>query len=127
MQSVVSISIGAILGALMRWKLGEHFNHLFPTLPLGTLVANLAGAFLMGAMIFLSIEHSFFSYNARLGFATGFLGSLTTFSTFSGEAFALLSKQEFLWLAALILLHVAGSILMVIVGYTLSKLIFQGA
>ena len=125
MQSVITISIGAILGALLRWKLGEYFNHLFPTIPMGTLIANLTGAFFMGLMIFFSIEHSFFSYNARLGFATGFLGSLTTFSTFSGEAFTLLAKQEFMWFMALVLLHIIGSIFMVIVGYMVSKLIFQ--
>lgn len=126
MQSIISLSTGAILGALIRWKLAEYFNHLFPTLPMGTLAANLIGAFLMGFFIFFSIEHSFFSYHARLGFATGFLGSLTTFSTFSAEAFTLLSRQEFFWLISLILLHVVGSILMVIMGYMLSKLIFQG-
>lgn len=125
MQSIISISTGAILGALIRWKLGEYFNHLFPTLPMGTLIANLMGAFLMGLVLFFSIEHSFFTYNVRLGFITGFLGSLTTFSTFSGEAFVLISKQEFFWLLTLILLHVGGSIFMVILGYIISKMIFQ--
>lgn len=125
MQSVLSISIGAILGALMRWRLGEYFNHFFPTLPMGTLIANLVGSFLMGLVIFFSLEHMLLSYNVRLGFATGFLGSLTTFSTFSGEAFTLLAKQEFLWFSTLVLLHVGGSIAMVILGYMISKLIFQ--
>jgi len=125
MQSIINISIGAILGALIRWKLGEYFNHLFPTIPIGTLAANLIGAFLMGLVVFFSIEHSFFSYNARLGFTTGFLGSLTTFSTFSGEAFILLSKQEFVWFTALILLYVVGSIFMLMIGYMISKLSFQ--
>lgn len=125
MHSIISISIGAIAGALIRWKLGDYFNHLFPTIPIGTLIANLTGAFLMGLMIFLSVEHSFFSYNVRVGFVTGFLGSLTTFSTFSGEAFILLAKQEFIWFAILVSSHVFGSICMVILGYMISKLILQ--
>ncbi len=88
-------------------------------------MANLIGSFLIGFAIFFSIEHSFFSYPIRLGFITGFLGSLTTFSTFSAEAFVLLSKQEHFWLIALIVLHVGGSLLMVATGYFISKIIFQ--
>jgi CrcB protein len=125
-QSVACIAIGAIVGALLRWKVGEYYNPLFPTLPLGTLAVNLLGSFLMGAAIFLTAEHSFFSPHLRLGFITGFLGSFTTFSTFSAEALVLLSRQESFWLLALIGLHVGGSILMVIAGYTLSKIIFRG-
>lgn len=125
MQPIISISVGAIIGALIRWKLGVYFNQLFPTIPMGTLIANLTGSFLMGIFIFFSIEHALLSYNVRMGFITGFLGSLTTFSTFSGEAFMLLSKQEFLWCMILILIHVIGSILMVFAGYMIIKLISQ--
>lgn len=125
MQAVISISIGAILGALLRWKLGEYFNHFFPTIPLGTLTANLFGSLLMGIIIFLAFNHSFFSYDIRLGITTGFLGSLTTFSTFSAEAFTLISRQEIFWLTTLIGLHVGGSIIMVVMGYAASKLIYN--
>lgn len=124
-QSTISIIIGAIVGALLRWKLGIFFNPLFPTIPLGTLAANLLGSFLMGSMIFFTMEHAFFSIEVRLGVITGFLGSLTTFSTFSGEAFVLLARQEFFWLSALIGMHVGGSILMVIVGYAVAKIAIQ--
>lgn len=125
MQSVLSIGIGAILGALLRWKLGEYYNHIFPTLPMGTLIANLLGSFLMGILIFLTIEHSFLSQEVRLGIITGFLGSLTTFSTFSGEALILFSREEYLWLLALVGLHVGGSLLMVCAGYSILKFIHQ--
>jgi CrcB protein len=125
MQAAIAISIGAILGALLRWKIGEYYNPLFPTIPLGTLLVNLLGGFLMGTMVFLSVEHTFFSPAVRLGVITGFLGSLTTFSTFAGEAFVLLARQELFWLASLLLLHVVGSIGMVIVGYLISKLVFK--
>ncbi|MBN9377492.1 MAG: fluoride efflux transporter CrcB [Chlamydiales bacterium] len=125
MQSMMSIAIGAVLGALLRWKLGEYFNPSFPPLPLGTLIANLLGSFIIGGFIFFTTEHSFFSYEVRLGVVTGFLGSLTTFSTFSAEALVLFSKQEIFWLMALIFLHVGGSLCMVAAGYALSKLTFQ--
>jgi len=124
-ESVFSISIGAFLGALLRWKLGDHLNPLFPTIPMGTLAANLIGCLFMGAFIFYTTNHSFLSYEARLGIATGFLGSLTTFSTFSGEAWVLFSRHEFLWLAAHIGLHVGGAFIMVGIGYAVSKLMFQ--
>lgn len=122
---MMSIGIGAVLGALLRWKLGEYFNPLFPIVPLGTLIANLLGSFVIGGFIFFTTEHSYFSYEVRLGIVTGFLGSLTTFSTFSAEALVLFSRQELLWLLALIFLHVGGSLCMVAAGYALSKLTFQ--
>lgn len=127
MIAVLSVGAGAFLGACLRWLLGIQFNALLPTLPLGTLCANLSGSLLMGCMLFLTTEHAFFSYEARLGIITGFLGSFTTFSTFSAEALHLFAKQEFLWLCLLILAHVAGSLLMVAAGYTLAKFIFQSA
>ncbi|CUI16836.1 crcB Protein [Candidatus Protochlamydia naegleriophila] len=125
MQSLISIGIGAIFGALLRWKLGESYNHVFPTLPIGTLIANLLGSFLMGMLIFLTTDHSFLSQEVRLGIITGFLGSLTTFSTFSGEALMLFSRQEYLWLFALVGLHVGGSLIMVCMGYLILKFIHQ--
>lgn len=125
MYSVLSIGIGAFLGALFRWKISMHLNHIFPTLPFGTLVVNLLGCFLMGIAIFLTVEHTFFSYEMRLGLITGFLGSLTTFSTFSAEALNLFFKQQYFWLGLLIALHVFGAICMVIAGYALTKIILN--
>ncbi len=122
--SIASIGIGAVLGALLRWGCGMLMNPLFPTLPMGTLFVNLAGSFLMGMMVLLAVEHTYFSYEMRLAVITGFLGSLTTFSTFSAEAFTLLLRQEFLWFLALGFLHTGGSIAMVFAGYALGKLLF---
>ena len=114
MQPIIGIGVGAFLGAVLRWKLGEYLNHIFPTIPIGTLAANLFGAFFMGAIIFYSAEHSFFSYETRLGITTGFLGSLTTFSTFSAEAWMLLSRNELLWLSAHVGLPVSLGICIVL-------------
>lgn len=125
MTSVISIGLGAIFGALLRWKMAEHLNFVFPTIPIGTLLANLLGCFVMGSLIFLTREHSFFPYEVRLGLITGFLGSLTTFSTFSAEALNLFARQELSWLSLLIALHVGGSILMAALGYSLTKLFFH--
>ncbi|MGK5595415.1 MAG: fluoride efflux transporter CrcB [Parachlamydiaceae bacterium] len=125
MLSILYISMGAAMGAVLRWRIGVYLNPMFSTIPLGTLAANLLGCFLMGAVVFFTTEHSFFSYQIRLALTTGFLGSLTTFSTFSAEALLLVSKGEMLWFWFLIGVHVFGSILMVFSGYLMAKVFFR--
>ena len=116
MLSAIAISIGASLGAVSRWVVGGLLNDVFPSLPLGTLGANLAGGYLIGVAV------SYFAYAPhiaaewRLLIVTGFLGSLTTFSTFSMESALLLRNEEYLSCAILILAHVGGSIVMTLLG-----------
>jgi|SRR3990172_8926803 len=112
----VSIGIGAALGAWLRWWFGITLNHIFPTIPLGTLTANIVGGFLIGLIMAITRNHAYVSETARLAIITGFLGGLTTFSTFSAETVTLLSNQEYLWTAVIIIGHVAGSILATIFG-----------
>jgi len=122
--SFVSIGIGAVLGAWSRWGLGLFLNHIFPTLPLGTLAANLIGGFLIGIATVLTIQHPFFSHAFRLALITGFLGALTTFSTFSAESVHLFSHREIIWGVFHILLHVVGSLLATVLGiYTARALV----
>ena len=82
---VLAVGGGAAAGAWLRWWLGMLLNPFFPTLPLGTLAANLTGGLLMGFAMELLTRHAVFSPEARLLMTTGFLGGLTTFSTFSAE------------------------------------------
>jgi fluoride exporter len=84
--SVLSISAGASLGALLRWLLAGRLNPLFPSLPLGTLAANLIGGYLVGVAVAIFANMPELSPQARLFVITGFLGGLTTFSTFSGKS-----------------------------------------
>lgn len=120
--AVLSISIGAACGALLRWWLGLKLNSIFPTLPFGTLSANLIGGFLIGVFMALTRGRAFIPETARLGITTGFLGGLTTFSTFSAETVTLISHQEYLWSCIIIIGHVAGSILATILGIYTTKL-----
>src|SRR5512134_49518 len=92
-----AVGIGAAIGAWLRWGLGHVLNPAFPTLPLGTLAANLLGGLLMGMVMELATRHALLSPEARLFLATGFLGGLTTFSTFSAEATTLILRSEWLW------------------------------
>ena len=112
----LAVGIGAAVGAWMRWWLGVLLNPVIPALPLGTLVSNLAGGYLMGIAMAIMEQNQALSPELRLLVTTGFLGGLTTFSAFSGEAASLLGQHQYGWFAALIAAHVAGSILMTIAG-----------
>ncbi len=114
--SLLAISIGASLGAISRWLLGLGLNALFPLLPPGTLVANLLGGYLIGVAVAFFAAHPALSPEWRLLVITGFLGGLTTFSTFSAEVTSLLQQGRLLWAGAPISARVAGSLLMTLLG-----------
>jgi CrcB protein len=114
--SFLAIGAGAVVGAWLRWGLGLALNPIFPTVPLGTLAANLIGGFLIGAATQYFLHHASVPPEARLLLITGFLGALTTFSTFSIEAVTLLLRGQLAWGAALIVPHLAGSLVMTVIG-----------
>jgi fluoride exporter len=122
-----AVGAGAAIGAWLRWGLGAWLNPRFPTLPLGTLSANLVGGLAMGIVMEVATRHALLSPEARLFVTTGFLGGLTTFSTFSAEAATLVTRGEWLWAMGLIASHVIGSILLTLAGLWLARLAFAGA
>lgn len=122
-SSIVVIAAGAAIGANLRWLLGTEFNAYLPQLPLGTLAANLLGAFLIGLAIAFFAALPSLSPLWRLFFITGFLGALTTFSTFSAEIVTNLQSGRIAWAFAGIFVHVLGSLLMVGVGIAVFALI----
>lgn len=111
-----SVGIGAALGAWLRWGLSVTLNPILPMLPLGTLASNLVGGYLIGLVLGYIDHFQSLSPEVRLLITTGFLGGLTTFSTFSAESTALLMRQEYLWAGIVIGGHVVGSILMTMLG-----------
>ena len=115
-KSILAIAVGAALGALLRWQLGIKLNALFPTIPPGTLVANLIGAYVIGLAIAFFASFSALSPEWRLLVITGFCGGLTTFSTFSAELATLLQQGRVLWALGIVAAHVVGSVLMTIAG-----------
>jgi len=122
---VMAVGGGAAAGAWLRWWLGIVLNPLFPTLPLGTLAANLIGGYLMGIALATLTHFETLPPEARLLVTTGFLGGLTTFSTFSAEATTLLARQQLGWAAALMTGHVAGSVLMTFAGIGTMRLLLR--
>ncbi len=111
-----AVGIGAMLGAWARWGLSVAFNAVLPSLPLGTLASNLIGGYLIGVAMEVFLQHASLPVEWRLFAITGFLGGLTTFSTFSAEAVTLLMRQEYGWGLVLIGSHLAGSIAMTVLG-----------
>jgi fluoride exporter len=119
----LAVGIGAAIGAWLRWILGIAFNPVLPTLPLGTLSANLIGGYVIGLAVEYLARHTGLPPEVRLFLITGFLGGLTTFSTFSAEATALLQAGEVGWAAMHSITHLVGSIGLTFLGiYTVRVL-----
>jgi CrcB protein len=124
---ILAVGGGAAIGAWLRWGLGIMLNPVFPTLPLGTLAANLSGGLLMGFAMEVITRHAIMSAELQLLTTTGFLGGLTTFSTFSGEIVTLLLRKEYLWGTIAIASHVVGSLVMTVLGILLVRALYSWA
>ncbi|MDY7571375.1 fluoride efflux transporter CrcB [Pseudomonas sp. CCC4.1] len=116
LKSLIVIAVGASLGAWLRWLLGMKLNALFPTIPPGTVVANMVGGYIIGLAIAFLAASPTLSPEWRLLIVTGFCGGLTTFSTFSAETVALIQEGRLVWAFGSISLHVAGSLAMTAAG-----------
>ncbi|HAS51431.1 MAG TPA: fluoride efflux transporter CrcB [Gammaproteobacteria bacterium] len=112
----LAVFSGAGLGAVLRWQLGLLMNPRFPTVPLGTLAANLLGGYLIGVAIGYFSLNTSLPPEVRLLVITGFLGGLTTFSTFSAEIVTLLIQGQFGWALAAASAHLLGSLAMTALG-----------
>lgn len=118
-----AVGAGAACGAWLRWWLGLRLNHVFPTLPLGTLAANLIGGLLVGVALAFFQRHPDAAPELRLLTITGFMGGLTTFSTFSAEVVTLIGREEYLWALATASVHLVGSLLLTGLGILSVKLL----
>jgi CrcB protein len=127
-RSVVAICVGGSAGCLLRWGLGLWFNSQHPVLPLGTLAANLLGAYVVGVAFAFFTLNSTLAPEWRLLIITGFCGGLTTFSSFSAEVVLMLRQERMVWAFSTAALHLGGSLLMTFAGIaTVSGLMKGGA
>ena len=111
-----AVGVGAALGAWLRWALGLALNHVLPLFPLGTLLANLVGGYLIGVSMGWIAQTGAMSPELRLFVITGFLGGLTTFSPFSAESLSLLQAGRYEVALLHVAGHLAGSILLTLLG-----------
>jgi CrcB protein len=116
-SAFLAVGLGAALGAWIRWGLGLWLNPVFPSVPLGTLAANLVGGYLIGLVIAWFGEHPGVPPEARLFVITGLLGGLTTFSTFSAEVVSALMRGLWLTGGLIAVIHMAGSFLATGLGF----------
>ena len=121
LYAILAVGVGAAIGAWLRWWLGILLNPIFPTVPFGTLAANLVGGYLIGLAVAYFAQHANVPPEARLFIITGFLGGLTTFSTFSAETVSLLARNQFSWAMVLISVHLFGSLSMTALGILTMK------
>ena len=96
---VLAVGVGAAFGAWLRWMLNIGLNAMLPNLPLGTLASNLIGGYMIGVAIEYFFQQGAVPPELRLFVITGFLGGLTTFSSFSAEAAELLMRAQYGWVA----------------------------
>ena len=121
--SLLAIGGGAILGAWLRYGLGLWLNPVFVAVPMGTLAANLIGGYLVGVAVTVFHIHIDLPPELKLFAITGFLGGLTTFSSFSAEVVALIQRAEYAWAIGTASFHLCGSLLLTGLGiYTVLQL-----
>ena len=116
LQSIIAISVGAAVGAVSRWLLALGLNAIWAAMPLGTLAANLIGGYLVGLAVAYFGNNPQLSPEWKLLVVTGFLGGLTTFSSFSAEVVGFIQRGEFTWALGTAMLHLVGSLVLTFLG-----------
>jgi len=123
MGKILYIGLGGFIGASLRYMIGGWVHRLIdkPWLPYGTFAVNMLGCLLIGLIMGLTESRQFLTPEARLFFVTGFLGSLTTFSTYAFESFNLFRDGEAIASVANIGVHIIIGLACVALGMTLSR------
>jgi fluoride exporter len=115
-RSLIAVAVGGMLGCLMRWFLALLLNRYFPTIPPGTLAANLIGCYIIGVALAFFTANPALPIEWRLFLTTGFCGGLTTFSAFSAEVVSLMQGGRVAWAMGAITVHLIGSLAMTFAG-----------
>ncbi len=119
----VAVGVGGALGCWLRWFLGLRLNAQWPVMPLGTLAANLIGGFFVGVAVAFFNRYPGLPPEYRQFIVVGFMGGLTTFSSFSAEVVGMMAKEEYLWALGTAGVHLLGSLVLTAVGMACVKLV----
>ena len=114
--SIIAIFCGAGLGALLRAGFNLATVSITSTLPLGTFISNMVGGYVVGIAVAFFGNNPNLSPEWKLFVITGFLGGLTTFSSFSAEVVGLMQRGEVTWALGTALLHLVGSLALTFLG-----------
>lgn len=121
-SKILIVGLGGFLGANLRFLINDLFQRSqLSRLPLGTLSVNLIGSFLIGLLLPLILRSKSFSEELRAGIIIGFLGALTTFSTFSFESYQLILEDKWGLAAVNIMMNVFGTLVAVFIGVSLAR------
>ena len=124
MHTVLPICFGACLGALARWQLGLWLSPGHALMPWGTLAANLIGGYLVGVCVGVFEQMPHLDPVWRLALVTGFLGALTTFSSFSVEVVTMLQQARYTLALGTASLHLLGSLALTVLGFKTAALLW---
>lgn len=118
-NTLLAVFIGGGVGSVARWLVSMKLNSLSSNIPVGTLIVNLAGAFIIGLALALFTRMTHIDPVWKLLITTGFCGGLTTFSTFSVEVVYLIQDGKLAWAVGTVLLNLAGSLAMTMLAFML--------
>lgn len=124
MKQILLVGIGGFIGSVLRYFVqGLNFNFHFLSIPLGTLLVNIAGSFIIGLLIGFSAKGDWLSYEMRLLLMVGFCGGFTTFSSFTAENFTLMQNGQFMSVLIYTGVSVITGFSAVYLGHITSKLL----
>ncbi|MCB0504072.1 MAG: fluoride efflux transporter CrcB [Cyclobacteriaceae bacterium] len=122
MRTLIFIGIGGMIGSIARYLTGQFFTRFFSDpLPVGTLVVNIAGTFLIGIIIGMGERFRWFTEPWHFFLAVGFCGSFTTYSTFAFENYTLIKQGHYTALLLYVIISLIAGVLLAWGGYVLSK------
>lgn len=122
MQTVLLISLGALLGANLRYFVAQYVAHMIPaSFPLGTLIINISASFLLGLFLVWTSERVLADPRWRLFFAVGFCATYSTYSSYAFETFALFERGQFVLAALNILVSNVVCFVAVVAGAVLAR------